>query len=79
MNASDFSKASGSDDITGVMLHLLASSISPVLTRLLNLSIRIGTVPTAWKTSAVIPVPKSNDNSHVFPSNYRPIPVSSLL
>ena len=56
---------------------MTASSITPVLTKLFNLSIATGTVPTAWKTSTVVPVPKCSANTSD-PSNYRPISLLSI-
>lgn len=37
--------------------YYTASSIRPILTKLFNLSIRTGKVPTVWKSSAVVPIP----------------------
>lgn len=72
----DTSKASGPDGISGMMLKHTASSIGPILTKLFNLSITTGKVPTAWKMSAVVPIPKSKDSAD--PSNYRPISLLSV-
>ena len=77
LNALDTTKACGPDGITGKMLKMTASSITPVLTKLFNLSIATGTVPTAWKTSTVVPVPKCSANTSD-PSNYRPISLLSI-
>ena len=76
LNALDTSKASGPDGISGKMLKSTAPSITPVLTKLFNLSMRTGIVPTAWKTSAVVPVPKGTISAE--PANYRPISLLSI-
>ena len=76
-NALDTTKACGPDGITGKMLKVTASSITPVLTKLFNLSIATGTVPTAWKTSTVVPVPKCGANTSD-PSNYQSISLLSI-
>ena len=42
--------------------------ISPVMTKLFNLlQLATGTVPTAWKTSTVVPVPKCSANNYIRP------------
>ena len=69
LNALDTTKACGPNGVTGEMLKMTASSITPVLTKWFNLSIATGTVPTAWKTSTVVPVPKCSANTSD-PSNY---------
>ena len=79
--ALDTSKASGSDGISGRMLKGTSHSIVPVLTNLLNLSIKTGKIPQKWKTSSIVPIPKSQTNTDD-PCNYRPIsllPVVSKL
>ena len=62
------------------MLKYTATSIAPSLTKLFNISITLGRFPTCWKTSSVVPVPKSSKHNEV--ANYRPIsllPVVSKL
>jgi len=49
----------------------------PICYRLFNLFIQSGKVPTEWKQSLVVPVPKSYDLSS--PNNYRPISLLSIL
>ena len=63
--------ASGPDGISRTMLRGTAESIYPVLTALFNCSLRQGVVPSDWKISNVIPIPKSGDPS--LATNYRPI------
>ena len=67
----DTSKCNGPDGISGKMLKCTAACIAPSVTQLFNLSIRLGKLPDAWKTSFVVPIPKSSKNH--LPSNYRPI------
>ena len=45
--------------------------------QLLNFSIRLGKLPDAWKTSFVVPIPKSSKNH--LPSNYRSISLLCIL
>ena len=73
----DVSKANGPDGISARMLKFTAHAIAPSLTRLFNISIRLGRFPTCWKASLVVPVPKSS--KHQEASNYRPISLLSVL
>ena len=73
----DTSKANGPDGISAKMLKETARSIAPSVTKLFNLSLRTGCFPTDWKTSHVVPIPKSDQHSS--PSNYRPISLLSIL
>ena len=73
----DTSKANGSDGISASMLKGTAHSITPVLTRLFNMSIESGIFPDKWKLSSVVPIPKGGDHSN--PSNYRPISLLSVI
>ncbi|RVE47834.1 hypothetical protein evm_007589 [Chilo suppressalis] len=73
----DVRKASGPDGIPAVVLKHCAAELSPVLTRLYQLSYSLGRVPAAWRDASVQPVPKKGDRSD--PANYRPIAVTSVL
>ena len=61
--ALDTNKANGPDNISAKMLKSTATSIAPVLTKLLNLSITTGRIPGAWKTSSVVPIPKNGNKA----------------
>ena len=73
----DYNKSSGSDDISARMLKGTATSVTPSLTRLFNLSLSSGYFPDAWKMARVVPIPKSTDMS--VPSNYRPISILPII
>ena len=75
--SSDTSKANGPDGISAKMLKGTALSITPVLTRLFNMSIEHGIFPEKWKLSSVVPIPKDGDRTN--PSNYRPISLLSIV
>ena len=64
----DTSKANGSNGIFGRILKDMAHSITPILTRLFNMSIESGIFPDKWKLSSVVPIPKGSDHSNL--SNY---------
>ena len=76
LNSLNTTKANGPDGISARMLKNTAPSITPSLTKLLNLSIQSGRFPEAWKLSSVVPIPKGNE--HETPSNYRPISLLSV-
>ena len=76
LNSLNTTKANGPDGISARMLKNTAPSITPSLTKLLNLSIQSGRFPEAWKLSSVVPIPKGNE--HESPSNYRPISLLSV-
>ena len=73
----DVSKSNGPDKISGRMLKATALSIAPSITKLFNLSIKLGCVPQTWKLSNVVPIPKSGNRTS--PTNYRPISLLSVL
>ena len=70
-------KASGLDGLNSHFLKIAASSISPSLTKILNLSIATGIFPNLWKIAKVTPLFK--DGSLFECSNYRPISVLSII
>ena len=76
LNSLNTTKANGPDRISARMLKNTAPSITPSLTKLLNISIQSGTFPEAWKLSTVVPITKGNE--YKSPSNYRPISLLSV-
>ena len=53
----DCNKSTGPDNISARMLKGTATSVTPSLTRLFNLSLTTGCFPDAWKLARVVPVP----------------------
>ena len=51
-------KAPGPDGIPGRLLKECAIELGPVFQPLFKQSVDIGVIPTIWKTSIVVPVPK---------------------
>ena len=49
-------KAHGPDQIPGRLLKERIIEIAPSLTRLINLSLRIGCFPKDWKRANIVPV-----------------------
>ena len=74
----DVTKASGPDKVSAQMLKCTASCIAPSVTKLFNLSIRVGRIPDSWKESMIAPIPKSSTKSSD-PGNYRPISLTCNL
>ena len=70
--------ASGPDGISSWMLKATSASIASPLCHIFNLSISTGLVPLGWKSSFIVPVPKSSPPSDS-PSNYRPISLLCLI
>ena len=73
----DTSKATGPDGISARMLKETANTIAPSVTALLNLSLHSGSVPSQWKKSLIVPIPKTS--SATTPNDYRPISLLSIL
>jgi len=73
----DTKKASGADGISVKMIKATAPSIVCSLTKLFNLSLKSGKVPSDWKFARIVPIPKSGNP--VNPSNYRPISILPVL
>ena len=73
----DASKSSGPDGISAKMLKNTAVGIASSVSQLFNLSIKSGRVPSGWKLSSVVPIPKST-GAHS-PDNYRPISLLCIL
>ena len=78
LSSLDVTKANGPDGIPARMLKHTATSITHSITKLFNLSLRIGHIPSEWKQSLVVPIPKSN-NIKGSPNNYRPISLLSVF
>ena len=78
LSSLDVTKANGPDGISARTLKHTATSITPSITKLFNLSLRTGHIPSEWKQSLVVPIPKSK-NDKGSPNNYRPISLLSVL
>ena len=73
----DVTKATGPDGISARLLKEGAPSISVSLTKLLNLSLNLGTFPSLWKQANVTPLYKKGDS--YLCNNYRPISLLSCV
>jgi hypothetical protein len=70
-------KATGPDGISARLLKECADVLAPSLAVLLNTSLTLGKIPFEWKQGNIVPIPKNNETRVV--SNYRPIPLLSLV
>ncbi len=73
----DVTKASGQDGISARMVKYTAPSIAVSLTKLFNLPLKSGVIPSDWTKSLIVPVPKNSDGSK--PTNYRPISLLPII
>ena len=65
LSSLDNNKASGPDNISACMVKATAHSIAPSMTKLFNICIRNGTLPSMWKRTNVVPIPKGMDMDQV--------------
>ena len=70
-------KACGPDRISAHLLKLCSEPLSPVLCKIYQQSLNSGIIPTIWKTSEIIPVPKKSNPTCY--NDYRPIALTSII
>uniref|UniRef100_A0A8B9GXH1 Reverse transcriptase domain-containing protein n=1 Tax=Astyanax mexicanus TaxID=7994 RepID=A0A8B9GXH1_ASTMX len=70
-------KAAGPDKVSPRILKTCAAELGEPLQRIFNLSLQLGRVPTLWKTSCLVPVPKKNRPSEL--NDFRPVALTSHL
>ena len=70
-------KAPGPDGICGRTLRYCAEQLGGVFGRLFQLSIDSGHIPSVWKFSNIIPVPKKSNSKQ--PNDFRPVALTSLV
>ncbi|TWW53314.1 putative RNA-directed DNA polymerase from transposon BS [Takifugu flavidus] len=70
-------KAAGPDRVCPRLLKTCAAELGEPLQRVFNLSLELGKVPTLWKTSCIIPVPKKNRPSEL--NDFQPVALTSHL
>ena len=64
-------KSSAIPNISARIFKDAFCAISPVMTKLYNLSLRHGIFPSSWKIATIIPLPKEGDLKDI--NNYRPV------
>ena len=70
-------KAVGPDNISGRLLKECSDQLVPVLQKLFQESINKHSVPTLWKSSEIIPVPKKPQPAVM--NDYRPVALTSII
>ena len=70
-------KAAGPDGISGRVLRSCAVQLAPVFTTIFNLSLAQSVVPTCFKSSIVVPVPKIASPACM--NDYRPVALTSVV
>ena len=70
-------KACGPDEITPFILKTYAKQLTYIFTYIFNLSLKLKCLPTLWKLSKIVPIPKSNNVKEM--NDLRPIALTSTL
>ncbi len=70
-------KAAGPDGITGCVLRSCADQLAGLFTSIFNESLATSVVPTSFKKSVIIPVPKNSKPSCL--NDYRPVALTSTI
>ncbi|TWW55977.1 hypothetical protein D4764_09G0010270 [Takifugu flavidus] len=70
-------KATGPDGISSRLLKSCADQLCGIFSHMFNLSLRLGRVPQLWKTSCIVPVPKTPHPKEL--NSYRPVALTSHL
>ena len=70
-------KAPGPDGVMPGVLRVCAEQLCSILTRIFNMSLQACQVPSAWKTSSIIPVPKKKVVSVM--NDLRPVALTSCV
>ncbi|KAK1802089.1 hypothetical protein P4O66_004432 [Electrophorus voltai] len=70
-------KAVGPDGICGRVLKACTNQLAPVFTDIFNLSLTLGIVPSSFKLSTIVPVPKKPRPSDL--NDYHPVALTSVV
>ncbi|XP_073780295.1 uncharacterized protein [Danio rerio] len=70
-------KAAGPDGIPGRVLKVCAEQLAGVFTDIFNLSLNLAAVPTCFKTTSIVPVPKHSSPTCL--NDYRPVALTPLF
>ena len=69
-------KAPGPDGLNACFLRSCCDQLSAVFTTIFQRSLKEGKVPTTWKSSTIVPVPKIKSPSQL--NDYRPVALTSI-
>ncbi len=69
--------AQGPDDVTPVCLKSCTDQLAPIFTKIFNRSLELCEVPSCFKCSTIIPVPKKPKIAAL--NDYRPVALTSVV
>ena len=69
-------KACGPDGLSPKILKICSKELSYIYSIIFNMSLKLCKIPTIWKTSKIIPVPKSNSVKQM--NDLRPVALTSV-
>ena len=72
-------KTPGIDEIYPIFLQKCKKTIVPALTNLYRASLVLGYIPTAWRQTRVVFIPKINKKDKSSPKSFRPISLASIF
>ena len=70
-------KASGPDYISSRLLKTCAWELSVIFSHIYNKSLATGNIPRIWKTSKIVPIPKTRTAKEM--NDFRPIALTSIV
>ena len=70
-------KAAGPDGVSPSFLKACADQLAPIFTRIFNRSLELCEVPSCFKRSTIIPVPKKSSITGL--NDYRPVALTSVV
>ncbi|KAK3552096.1 hypothetical protein QTP86_000241 [Hemibagrus guttatus] len=70
-------KAAGPDVISGRVLRACADQLAPLFTETFNLSLTQSVIPTCFKESIIVPVPKKTHPASI--NDYHPVALTSVV
>ena len=69
-------KAAGPDGLSGRVLRACADQLAGVFTDIFNVSLIVSVIPTCFKQTTIVPVPKNTKASCL--NDYRPLALTSV-
>lgn len=73
----DIRKAAGPDGVSGCILRECADQLAGVFTDIFNLSLKQGAVPSCFKSTTIVPIPKKSAVSCL--NDYRPVALTPII
>ncbi|GFS24312.1 Non-LTR (Long terminal repeat) retrotransposon and domain-containing protein [Elysia marginata] len=67
----------GPDGVSGRILRECCQQLSPIIKDIFNLSLKLHTIPAAWKKSEIVSVPKKKSATNL--NDFRPVALTSVI